>query len=177
MSRYLSTNFVLSTHLRKNKININNLLCNSRYFSSNIKWDDSWSVKDLLLKSKDDNINNDDPSVISKDRLKKLSNLAMLSIPEDKVQQYCDDLSGFLNSVESIQSVNTDNVKPLHSILEDVQLILHHEQTTVNQDHEYVLNHSNNVQGGFFTVPKQISSHTNSQKNNNNNTIVDDEEF
>ncbi|KAM9978600.1 hypothetical protein ACTFIY_012362 [Dictyostelium cf. discoideum] len=145
-------------------------MCSRYLLSTNFRWDDSWSVKELLLKNKD----NDKSSVISKDRLKKLSNLAMLSIPEDKVKQYCDDLGGFLNSVESIQSVNTENVRPLHSILEDTQLTLHCEQTTVNQDHEHILDHSNNVQGGFFTVPKQISSHTNSQKSNKNNTIDDE---
>ncbi|KAN0000619.1 hypothetical protein ACTFIZ_001079 [Dictyostelium cf. discoideum] len=150
-------------------------MCSRYLLSTNFRWDDSWSVKELLLKNKDIDGGSPPPPAISKDRLKKLSNLAMLSIPEDKVEQYCDDLGGFLNSVESIQSVNTDNVRPLHSILEDTQLTLHYEQTTVNQDHEHILDHSNNVQGGFFTVPKQISSHTNSQKSNKNMNSIDDE--
>ncbi|KAN0047649.1 hypothetical protein ACTA71_002033 [Dictyostelium dimigraforme] len=106
------------------------------------------------------------------ERLHNLASLAMITIPEDKVPVYRSDISEFLDSVESLQSVNTDKVEPLHSILVDSQLSL--TPIAPPEKIKPVTRHSSAAQSGFFSVPKQISSYTNSQTANNNIDDHDD---
>eukprot|EP01132_Coremiostelium_polycephalum_P003840 gene3840-4784_t len=100
----------------------------------------------------------------------------MLNIDSDKISQYQKDMTGILKAFQLMESVNTENVKPLMSILDQHPIITHQEGSTINNDHESILQHTSNTFAGFYAVPKQVSSATTSSnnKNPNNNSFQDE---
>ncbi|KYR01115.1 hypothetical protein DLAC_02217 [Tieghemostelium lacteum] len=148
-------------------MNVGRYLINKRYYST-LNWNQGWSVKEILNSGGGN-------SSISREKLEHLAQLSMISVPEEKKDEYCRDLGNILVAMETMQKVNTDNVKPLLTILEQYPLHVHQESTSVNTDHETILKHPKYTQSGFYVVPKQVSSATQSNNGNNSNNNIDDE--
>jgi len=53
---------------------------------------------------------------LSRDDVLKLAKLAGLSLSDDEVDRYTDELSEILNYVEQLQSVNVDGLTPTHQV-------------------------------------------------------------
>ena len=54
---------------------------------------------------------------IDKDTVKHISKLARISLDENKVESLSKDLTSFMKFIEKLNKLNTDNVKPLTSIV------------------------------------------------------------
>ncbi|KAF2070864.1 hypothetical protein CYY_007820 [Polysphondylium violaceum] len=144
-----------------------------------INWNQSWSVKEFLNvveKEEEAEEKMQGDSIVSRDKLLHLADLAMLNVPESKVDEYCKDLKNILASVDAIQVVDTQSIKPLHSVLEDHYINLHKEGTSINNDHETILQHAPATHGGFYTVPKQRSS-TSSKSSSSKSSNHDEDDF
>jgi len=61
-------------------------------------------------------------SRVSVSDVKRIANLSYLHIPEEKLASLTKDMDNILNSVAAMEAVDTTNVEPLLSILEDFSL-------------------------------------------------------
>ena len=57
---------------------------------------------------------------ISKEEVKKIAGLAKLSINEDEIELYTDQMNQILDYVSQLNEVDTDNVEPLSHVLDVV---------------------------------------------------------
>ena len=57
---------------------------------------------------------------ITSDEIKKLAALSKLSIPDDEMNTYSQQLSDILDYVSQLENVDTQNVEPLLNVLDQV---------------------------------------------------------
>lgn len=53
---------------------------------------------------------------LSRDDVLKLANLARLSLTDDEVSEFAEEISEILEYVEQLSKVNTDNLKPTNQV-------------------------------------------------------------
>jgi aspartyl-tRNA(Asn)/glutamyl-tRNA(Gln) amidotransferase subunit C len=92
---------------------------------------------------------------IDKDKIIHTSKLARISLEEKKVDSLSKDLSNIFNFIEKLNTIKTDDVKPLTSIL-DHSLRTRDDQVTDGSIREKVLGNAPNKNEEFFIVPKVI---------------------
>ena len=56
---------------------------------------------------------------IDKDKIKHISKLARISVDEKKIDSLTKDLSSIFKFIEHLNELNTDNIEPLSSILNE----------------------------------------------------------
>tara|TARA_B110000902_G_C13859117_1_gene418304 strand:- start:286 stop:573 length:288 start_codon:yes stop_codon:yes gene_type:complete len=92
---------------------------------------------------------------IDKDKIKHVSKLARISLDEKKTDVLAKDLSSIFKFIEQLNELNTDNVKPLSSILNEA-LRLRKDEVNDGKIREKVLENSPQKNEEFFVVPKVI---------------------
>ena len=92
---------------------------------------------------------------IDKDKIKHTAKLARISLDEKKIDNLSKDLSNIFKFIEKLNKVNTDNVKPLSSIL-DSSLRTREDKVIDGNIREKILENAPNKNEDFFIVPKVI---------------------
>ena len=92
---------------------------------------------------------------IDKDKIKHTAKLARISLDEKKIDNLSKDLSNIFKFIEKLNKVNTDNVKPLSSIL-DSSLRTREDKVTDGNKRDEILKNASNKNEDFFIVPKVI---------------------
>jgi|TARA_B110000438_G_scaffold213378_1_gene205608 aspartyl-tRNA(Asn)/glutamyl-tRNA(Gln) amidotransferase subunit C len=92
---------------------------------------------------------------IDKDTVKQISKLARISVDEEKIDSLTKDLSSIFKFIEQLNELNTDNVKPLSSILNE-PLRLRKDEISDGNIREKILENSPKKNEEFFVVPKVI---------------------
>ena len=92
---------------------------------------------------------------IDKDTVKQISKLARISVDEEKIDSLTKDLSSIFKFIEKLNELNTDNVKPLSSILNE-PLRLRKDEISDGNIREKILENSPKKNEEFFVVPKVI---------------------
>jgi len=92
---------------------------------------------------------------IDKDTVKHISKLARISVDEKKIDSLTKDLSSIFKFIEQLNELNTDNVKPLSSILNEA-LRLRKDEINDGKIREKILENSPQKNEEFFVVPKVI---------------------
>jgi aspartyl-tRNA(Asn)/glutamyl-tRNA(Gln) amidotransferase subunit C len=92
---------------------------------------------------------------IDKDKIKHTAKLARISLDEKKIDNLSKDLSNIFKFIEKLNKVNTDNVKPLSSIL-DSSLRTREDKVTDGNIKDKILENAPNKNEDFFIVPKVI---------------------
>jgi aspartyl-tRNA(Asn)/glutamyl-tRNA(Gln) amidotransferase subunit C len=92
---------------------------------------------------------------IDKDTVKHISKLARISVDEKKIDSLTKDLSSIFKFIEQLNELNTDNVKPLSSILNEA-LRLRKDEINDGKIREKILKNSPQKNEEFFVVPKVI---------------------
>ena len=92
---------------------------------------------------------------IDKDKIKHTAKLARISLDEKKIDNLSKDLSNIFKFIEKLNKVNTDNVKPLSSIL-DSSLRTREDKVTDGNKRNEILKNAPNKNEDFFIVPKVI---------------------
>jgi len=92
---------------------------------------------------------------IDKDKIKHTAKLARISLEEKKTESLSKDLSNIFNFIEKLNKINTDQVKPLTSIL-DHTLRTREDEVTDGGIRDKILKNSPNKNEEFFIVPKVI---------------------
>ena len=92
---------------------------------------------------------------IDKDTVKHISKLARISINDKKVDSLSKDLSSIIKFIERLNKLNTDNVKPLTSII-DASLKSRKDEIRDGKIRDQILKNSPENNDEFFVVPKVI---------------------
>ena len=92
---------------------------------------------------------------ITSDEIKKLAALSKLSIPDNEMEKYSQELSDILDYVSQLENVDTHNVEPLLNVLDQVNNSKPDEpQPSITQ--KLALKNAPKVSGEFFQVPEVI---------------------
>lgn len=92
---------------------------------------------------------------IDKATVKKVATLARIAMTDEDLDRYTPQLDGMLKWVEQLSEVNTDNVKPLASVV-DITNDLRADQVTDGNKQEDILRNAPESVEGFFVVPKVV---------------------
>ena len=92
---------------------------------------------------------------IDKDKIKHVSKLARISVDEKKIDDLTKDLSSIFKFIEQLNELNTDNVEPLSSILNE-PLRSRKDEINDGKIRDKILKNSPNKNEEFFVVPKVI---------------------
>ena len=92
---------------------------------------------------------------LSPEEVKKIAFLARLSIQEENIQQYSEDLSGILDLVEQMNAANVDDIEPMAHPQDAMQRLRDDIVTEVNQ-REKLMSNAPSQQDGLFLVPKVL---------------------
>lgn len=92
---------------------------------------------------------------LTPEEVKKIAFLARLSINEEHINQYSQDLSGILHLVEQMNAADTDNIEPMAHPQDAVQRLRNDEVTEINQREKLMAN-APLTENGLFLVPKVL---------------------
>ena len=92
---------------------------------------------------------------IDKDKIKHTAKLARISLDEKKIDNLSNDLSNIFKFIEKLNKVNTENTKPLSSIL-DHSLRSREDKVNDGNIRDKILKNAPNKNEDFFIVPKVI---------------------
>ena len=92
---------------------------------------------------------------LDKDTVKHISKLARISLNDKKVDSLSKDLSSIIKFIERLNELNTDNVKPLTSII-DASLKSRKDEIRDGKIRDQILKNSPENNDEFFVVPKVI---------------------
>ena len=92
---------------------------------------------------------------ITSDEVKKLAALTKLSIPDDEMDKYSQQLSEILDYISQLENVDTSDVEPLLNVLDQVNDPKPDEpHPSISQ--KLALKNAPKVKGEFFEVPEVI---------------------
>ena len=92
---------------------------------------------------------------IDKDKIKKVSKLARISVDDKKIDNLSKDLNSIFKFIEKLNEINTDKTEPLSSILNE-PLRSRKDEINDGKIREKILKNSPKKNEEFFVVPKVI---------------------
>ncbi len=92
---------------------------------------------------------------LDKEKIKHVAKLARISVNEAKVESLTKDLNSIFKFIEQLNELDTKNVEPLTSILNQ-SLRTRKDEIKVGKIREKILKNSPNKNEEFFVVPKVI---------------------
>jgi len=92
---------------------------------------------------------------IDKETIKHISKLARISLDDKKIENLSKDLSSIIKFIEKLNKLNTDDIKPLTSII-DASLKFRKDEILEGKIREQILKNSPEKTDEFFVVPKVV---------------------
>lgn len=92
---------------------------------------------------------------LTADEIKHIAYLARLSIQEDKINTYAENLSGILDLVEQMNAVDTSEIEPM-AHPQDMSQRLREDVITEENQREHFMENAPAKEAGLFLVPKVI---------------------
>ena len=92
---------------------------------------------------------------IDKDKIKKVSKLARISVDDKKIDNLSKDLNSIFKFIEKLNELNTDKTEPLSSILNE-PLRSRKDEINDGKIREKILENSPQKNEEFFVVPKVL---------------------
>ncbi len=92
---------------------------------------------------------------LDKATVKKVASLARLRMDDAELERMAPQLSKIIGFVEQLAEVNTDNVKPLASVV-DIALALREDVVTDGNCVDKILANAPEKAQGYFVVPKVV---------------------
>ena len=92
---------------------------------------------------------------IDKETIKHISKLARISLDDKKIENLSKDLSSIIKFIEKLNKLNTDDIKPLTSII-DASLKFRKDEILEGKIREQILKNSPEKTDEFFVVPKVL---------------------
>ena len=93
--------------------------------------------------------------VLTAEDVNKIAYLARLGIDATDIDAYTRDLSGILELVAQMSSVDTDEVRPMAHPMDQTQR-LRADEVTEQDQHEYFQKQAPQVEADLYLVPKVI---------------------
>ena len=92
---------------------------------------------------------------IDKNMVARISKLARIRVDEDNLSNLSEELSNIINWINQLKEVNTEDVKPLTSIIE-TDLFRRKDEINDGDYQEKILKNAPESSEGFFVVPKVV---------------------
>ena len=92
---------------------------------------------------------------IDKNQVKKVAKLSRISLDDSKLETLSKDLVSILNFVEQLNKLDTNEIKPLTSII-DKSLDARDDTVSDGQIKDQILKNSPEKNEDFFIVPKVV---------------------
>ena len=92
---------------------------------------------------------------IDKNQVKKVAKLSRISLDDNKLESLSKDLVSILNFVEQLNKLDTNEIKPLTSII-DKSLDARDDTVSDGQIKDQILKNSPEKNEDFFIVPKVV---------------------
>ena len=92
---------------------------------------------------------------IDKNQVKKVAKLSRISLDDSKLESLSKDLVSILNFVEQLNKLDTNEIKPLTSII-DKSLDARDDTVSDGQIKDQILKNSPEKNEDFFIVPKVV---------------------
>jgi len=92
---------------------------------------------------------------IDKNQVKKVAKLSRISLDDKNLESLSNDLASILKFVEQLNKLDTNNVKPLNSIV-DKSLEARKDKVNDGKIKEEILKNSPYKDEDFFIVPKVV---------------------
>ena len=92
---------------------------------------------------------------IDKETIKHISKLARISLDDKKIDNLSKDLSSIIKFIEKLNKLNTEDIKPLTSII-DASLKFRKDEILEGKIREQILKNSPEKTDEFFVVPKVV---------------------
>lgn len=92
---------------------------------------------------------------LQKEDVEKIAHLAQLSINEEDIPGYLDELSKILHLVEQMNAVDTENVEPMAHPQDSSQRLREDKETEINQRDTFQ-EIAPQVERGLYLVPRVI---------------------
>jgi|TARA_B000000532_G_C18500403_1_gene248542 aspartyl-tRNA(Asn)/glutamyl-tRNA(Gln) amidotransferase subunit C len=92
---------------------------------------------------------------IDKNQVKKVAKLSRISLDDKNLESLSHDLASILKFVEQLNKLDTNNVKPLNSIV-DKSLEARKDKVNDGKIKEEILKNSPDKNEDFFIVPKVV---------------------
>ena len=92
---------------------------------------------------------------LTAEEVKNIAHLARLSIKEENIQIYADNLSGILDLVAQMDAVDTDSVQPM-AHPQDVSQRLRKDIVTESDQREKFQKNAPVIEDGLYLVPQVI---------------------
>lgn len=90
---------------------------------------------------------------VTKKDLENVAVLSRLAIPADKEEQYTNQLNDVLTYMENLNSINTDDVKPIAHVL-PISNVFRDDVVKESLDRDLALSNAPLKDDGYFKVPK-----------------------
>ena len=92
---------------------------------------------------------------LSPEEVKKIAFLARLSVKEENIEQYSQDLSGILDLVEQMDAANVADIEPMAHPQDAMQRLRDDAVTEINQ-RDKLMSNAPSTENGLFLVPKVL---------------------
>ena len=92
---------------------------------------------------------------IDKNQVKKVAKLSRISLDDKNLESLSNDLASILKFVEQLNKLDTNNVKPLNSIV-NKSLEARKDKVNDGKIKEEILKNSPDKDEDFFIVPKVV---------------------
>ena len=92
---------------------------------------------------------------VDKETVRRVSHLARLATPEERLEPLAQELSGILDWIEQLGEVDVDGVEPMTSAVETA-LPMREDAVTDGGYPERIVENAPKSEDNFFVVPKVV---------------------
>jgi aspartyl-tRNA(Asn)/glutamyl-tRNA(Gln) amidotransferase subunit C len=92
---------------------------------------------------------------ISRDEVKYIAGLARLTLSEDEITLYAQQLSDILGYIEQLNELDVDNVEPMSHVL-DIINVMREDKHLPSLSREEVMANAPDHDGEHFKVPRVV---------------------
>ena len=92
---------------------------------------------------------------VTKEDMENVAVLSRLSIPKAETEEYTEQLSAFLDYVENLKAVDTENVKPTTYVL-PIQNVFREDVVRPSLSRTAALANAPLQEDGYFKVPRVL---------------------
>ena len=93
---------------------------------------------------------------ISKDEVRRLAQLSGISLSDDQMKEFQEDLGNILNYVEQLQQIDTTNIEPTYQVTQLTNVEREDEVINYRLSRDEILANSPDQQNNQIKVPKVL---------------------
>ncbi|CAL7959784.1 Aspartyl/glutamyl-tRNA(Asn/Gln) amidotransferase subunit C [Alphaproteobacteria bacterium] len=94
--------------------------------------------------------------IFGEDGIKKIADLACISLSSEEISIYRNEISGIVQWMETLKTVNTEGVEPMHSVIEGTTP-LRADVIIEKTDSTAILANAPKIRSQYFVVPKVVN--------------------